>query len=340
MLKSFYPFGAVLLFLCGCGGSINNLPITGATKEFPCCGAENKQPISVQYLGVGGFLIRRGVHAVLTAPFYSNPGMIRVGCFLPIAANTERIEKLLPPVTGVDAILVAHSHYDHLLDIPYIAEHRARQAKIYGSKTMTHILAGANQIAKDRLVALNSKAAHFKSPGEWIWVADRTIRFMALESEHAPHFLGIKFFKGKIDQDLQHLPRTAWGFKEGQTFAFVIDFMGNDGAIDFRIYYQDAASNPPYGFPPDFNNEDVKAVDLAILCVASFSEIKNYPEGIIMNTSPHHVILGHWENFFRSPTKPFKVVPFSNAGEFIARLKSALPEKADWTMPQPLTVLQ
>lgn len=78
--------------------------------------------------------------------------------------------------------------------------------------------------------------------------ADGTIRFMAVRSEHAPHFLGIKMFSGSVDDDLEHLPRTAYGWKEGQTFAFLIHFLGSaqspTAAASFRAHLiQPCSSN-------------------------------------------------------------------------------------------------
>ena len=109
-----------------------------------------------------------------------------------------------------------------------------------------------------------------------------------------PHFclfgrrLCLKLYQGKITQPLHRLPRTAWGWKEGQTLAYLIDFMAEDKkSIDFRIHYQDAASNPPRGFPPPFvDPRDKKRVDVTILCVPGFNEVENYPEALIQKMRP------------------------------------------------------
>lgn len=64
-----------------------------------------------------------------------------------------------------------------------------------------------------------------------------------------------------------------------------------------RVQYQDAASSPPFGFVPDLPEKEQKRVDFAILCVASFWQVNNYPEGIINTMRPKNIILGHWEDF-------------------------------------------
>ena len=60
----------------------------------------------------------------------------------------------------------------------------------------------------------------------------------------------------------------------------LIDFLNPDGKIAFRIYYQDTASSPGMGYIPDFDPVDQAPVDVAILCVGSFSQVKDHPEHI------------------------------------------------------------
>lgn len=265
-----------------------------------------------------------------------------------IKSDPSRIERFIAPLKDsmkdVGAILVAHSHYDHLMDIPYIAKVWAANAKIYGSLTMTHILASA--LPSERLESLNHAAASFTSPGKWFYVDGGRIRFMAIRSEHAPHFLGIKFFKGEYSADLKELPQRASEWLEGKTFTFLIDFMGEGPKkeAEFRIFYQDAASNPPSGFPPPFAEvEDQKRIDVAILCVAGFEQVRNYPESIIRRLSPRFVVLVHWEDFFSplpSNPKDIRTVPGSDIEEFVERLAVVMPADAKLEMPFPGAWLQ
>jgi L-ascorbate metabolism protein UlaG (beta-lactamase superfamily) len=238
----------------------------------------------------------------------------------------------------VKAILVGHAHYDHLMSVPFIARERAPEARVYGSKTMAHLLAG--EPFRDRLVAVDGDSGSWRRPGRWLPVEGTRIRLMALHSEHASHFLGIKVFKGKLATDRDALARSAFGWKEGQTYAFLIDFLAEtEERPVFRIHYQDAASTPPYGFPPPL--DDGVPVDVAIVNVAAFGEAEDYPEGIVRELQPRHVILSHWEDFFRSPERKRKVVRATSFEAFRTRLESALPEWRErtpaaerrWTLP-------
>src|SRR5689334_18174313 len=108
--------------------------------------------VSVTYLGVGGFLIVWQGRSILTGPSFTNPRADSVapsafyffrGSAPPIHANPELIDRLLPAsADNASMILVGHGHYDHLLDVPYIATRRARDAQILGGPSVGHMLMG------------------------------------------------------------------------------------------------------------------------------------------------------------------------------------------------------
>ena len=154
-------------------------------------------------------------------------------------------------------------------------------------------------------------------PGKWFYNEAKTIRFMALRSEHAPHFKSIKLYCGEVTKPKKHLPKTAWGWKEGQTLAFVIDFLTGTN-IDYRVFYNDSAFNSPrFGGLPTFAEDDRHEIDVDILCLASSGFVKNYPEYVIRNHKPKNVVVAHWESFFRSAAFEPRVVPLTEADDFI-----------------------
>lgn len=322
-----------LVWCCACSGSIRGLPVDFDRGEGPA-------EFQCSYLGAGGFLIRSREAALLTAPFFSNPPLWRVLCGR-IAADPAQIDQALQPLQGplrkVEAIMVGHAHYDHLMDLPYLAAHYAPRARVYGSQTAVHILAAA--IEPQRLVPVEDQAGTSQQPGQWQRVSGDRIRFMALRSAHAPHFWGLKFFGGSYDTDLRALPTRASGWREGQTLSYLIDFLGPEGQVEFRIYYQDAASTPPAGFPPTFDQTaDQHRVDVAILCASGFEQVENYPEGIVQYLKPRALIIAHWENFF-SPlpqdSSQLHTVPRLDLQKFLHRLKRVLPPDARIDLPAP-----
>lgn len=291
--------------------------------------------VDITYLGAGGLSIRRGPDHVLTAPFFSNPGLWRV-LFGHIRPDPGRFPPHLDRLTrDVQAVLVGHAHYDHLMDLPLIARGLPESAVIYGSETVAHILAAAGNLPA-RVEALNARAGDATRAGAWLTVGAGRVRVMALRSGHAPHFLGIRAFDGVYTEDLARLPGRARGWKMGLPLSFVIDFLDpRTRAPLFRIYYQDTATEAPEGFPPPL--DDGKGFDLAILCVASFSKVKDHPEAIVGALQPRSVVLAHWENFFQPLTEPPRPVIGTNPRRFIKRLERVLPDGSDYRMPDPGT---
>ena len=82
----------------------------------------NPRGVKITYLGTGGFLIERGQSAILTAPFFSNNSLSRVGLWN-LKVKESTISRYIPNLKNVQAILVGHAHYDHLLDITLLLPH-------------------------------------------------------------------------------------------------------------------------------------------------------------------------------------------------------------------------
>ncbi len=319
---------AVSVTLSACAGILG-------TKDPPrgdvgCCQAT--EGLEIRYLGTGGWLLRFEDSVVLTAPFYTNSGLSEA-VFGPIRSDTALVGDSLPDVSEADAILVGHAHYDHLLDVPYVARVRARRATIYGSRTTKNILAGDPDLLPERVVALNELAGTSASPGVWVPVPDSRVRIMALESGHAPHFQGIELYVGTVDEPLSALPDRAEGWVGGQTLAFLIDFLDASGQVAFRVHYQDSAASAPLGLIPELPVDQRAPVDVAILCTPSFSEVRDYPEAIILNTRPRVALLGHWENFFEAPGAKPRSVFLTDVEEFQSRLERVLPNTSVWRLP-------
>lgn len=319
--------------LAACAGSVRHLHPFDDLRSIDCA-SPTDEAVEITYLGTAGMLLRRGDDAIMTAPFFSNPNMFRVG-LLPISPDCKRIEAGLARVnvTDVKAILVGHAHYDHLMDTLWVAKHKTPEAHLYGSDTMVNI--ACSKLPHDRLHSLQHCAGDWWNSGDWAPIIPGRVRVMALLSEHAPHIAGsITLFGGEVEPHTCRTPWTAWGWKEGQTLAYLIDFLdGNDG-IALRIHVQDSASNPPYGFPPPAVLAE-HPVDVSILCVASFDQVSGYPEQLMRYLNPRQVVLTHWDNFFRSQACTLSAVPFLDTRAFAARITASLPAGAQWHTPKP-----
>ena len=325
-------------------------------QTYGCAGrvCPDSDQVTVTYLGVSGFLIAYRGRTLLTAPMFSNPPITDVAPEKTypfwraptIRPDTQLIERLLPAAAdSASMILVGHSHYDHLLDVPYIATHRATSARIYGTPTMKHILMGDPRLRADRARVQDldgSALGTAKRAGTWYYDRDSSFRIMALVADHAPTFralrLSITFAKGTLDRDLDTLPRTAESWPLGETYTYLIDVLRR-GSTDpvFRIYYQDAPNTAPKGFPPPLERQ----VDLALLCLPTSRNVQPpAPDSLLSVLAPRYVVASHWESFFRPQIYPLLLNPESHMNAFIGSLNRKLPRTSQWVIPSPRTVLR
>jgi len=168
---------------------------------------------------------------------------------------------------------------------------------------------------------------------------------LAIESEHSPHWWIFKLMTGRYTVDRTSLPRTAGGWKEGQTYAYLVDFLDpQTGRVDFRIHFQDAASREGYGAVPEAAKVDHPRVDLAITCVGAHASVADYPKPILRNAEPRHIVLGHWEDFFgnqqcREEKDPEPLVArLARPTEFLSLVKESAGDVPQF-MPIPYSTL-
>jgi hypothetical protein len=327
-------------------------------KKPPCPPSPQPEPTAdqaaVRYLGAGGLYVEWQGTALLLSPFFSNPGVLRAQ-FGRLSSDAEAVRRGLGAMdlSRVRAIAAGHSHYDHLADLPGVAETYAPAARIYVNQAGFNALAPLPPLA-GRVVSLEGEEGR-----DWIWLRDADenrmpIRFRKVESEHAPQFFHYRYAAGPIDpawtEDWQH--RHLRDLHAGTTFAFVIDLMSQDlETVRFRMYYQDAA-NPEGKGLPSFEGMGEHGFDLAVLCMASYQFVRHHPESIIGGLHPRHVLVTHYEDFFRDTRKPVRFVfPLSNgaADRFLRRLNHSMagpdlqapdgivcgPSTPGWTMPMP-----
>ncbi len=318
------------------------------------CGGADSQ-VEVTYLGVSGLLVRYDGGALMTAPFFSNPSVEKVALStvrIPgrrgysIRPDTALIDRFLPrSADAASAILVGHGHYDHLMDVAHIANSRAKAATIYGGPTVRHMLMGDSGLATrggSRVVAIRARqSGTINRIGDWTYTSDGNFRFMALIANHGPMLrqfgLDYHFAGGRLFSDMAEMPRSAWDWKLGEPYAFLIDVLARgDSTPRFRIYYQDAPSSPPWGFPPRAVLDE-RGVDLAIICAATTTYVGGAPDQLIRHIAPRHVMVTHWESFFRRGTLGVHSGQAANLDKFTKLLERSLPANASWAMPAPQT---
>lgn len=308
----------------------------GVFRPFIEAAVVPPKPLTVEFLGVGGFLITRGDEQVMTPPLFTRPSLIAVNTGQEARSDVTAISARFPTarVKGLKAIFSGHAHYDHLIDAP-AAQRNAPKPWLYGNASMKNLLSALSPsrpagcpargptevtLEPERVVAFDApgastvdyrlcpaqKPAGAPLEGTWVRVPNSHIRVMALCSEHPDQFGPIHFAPGDVEQPQCELPARPDAWKEGRTLSYLIDFL--DPATDaptMRVYYQDSPGNDPVGYaPPELLAQ--KRVDIALLCVGSYNQVpREEPTRTLGAMAPRFALGHHWEDFFR----PFEASP-------------------------------
>jgi hypothetical protein len=264
--------------------------------------------VRVTFLGVGGVIVRWQGAAIMAAPFYSNPTLAEIA-FSEAHTDRQLVDALMrQDVSDVRAILAGHSHYDHLMDVPYLALFKATRADVVGNNEMVKLLQPLRHELQARtppndVVSLEPDRS-YEVPGH-------DIRVRAIPSEHSPQ-IGprlegvlswlvplpeVTLWRGEHEEALDRIPERVGQWPAGTTLAFVIELLEpGTSNVAFRIYYQDSPTRKPYGYPPPAT--DTLRYDLAILCMGGATEFRSFPADIVAHLDPRFVMGTHWEDFF------------------------------------------
>ena len=258
--------------------------------------------LQIKYYSVGCFLVTYKGISFLSDPFWSHPSFWTV-TFGKTVPNPKVVQPYLAELSSVHAVLVGHTHYDHVLDLPLLNSYLAADAHIIGSKTLIHTFA---QTPIDYpFIAVNNKQATAQTQGTFIYLAQKRIRILPIQSSHPPHVGKIHLYKKKLDVDRKTPPNRSWDYQEGITLAFLIDFLDAQHNIQKRVYLQTSSQGYPSGsFPHAIRAEH--PIDVALLGIdCATIKYENKPS-IIDFLQPKAVIFCHWEDFFRRKDQPPK----------------------------------
>ncbi len=305
--------------------------------------------VEVRALGGAGWAVSHGRDVLLTAPLFSNPALLDVGLGT-IAPDRARADCGLEPIRGLRprALLVGHGHHDHLLDVPYVWQEMGRPW-ILANRSATSLLAATP--AGATALELESVAAGYDDDDPdagWRCIgrgyqqlpwACRTpaaargaaFRVLALVSQHSPQIEGHELYaSGTYGHALRTVPSRACDWRPGQTLAWLIDVLDDDGRTVFRVHYSDSPHRDACGMLPrrlDAGQEAIRAVDLALLTGGGVGTwLGAYPDELRENARPGHVLTGHWEWFFESNCGNTEPRALDGVEAFVTHLRRSDPE--------------
>jgi len=298
----FVALGAVSVFalaVAWLAWALNSRPSLEAYRRYVITGSERSGQTSgvrVVFLGVCTLLIDDGETAIMTDGFFTRPGLLRLaGRIRPdqplIARSLERLG-----VRSLAAVIPAHSHYDHALDSPVVAEQTG--AMLVGSASTANIGRGYG-LPEDRIKTV--------IPGEPL--AFGSFRVTFLESVHSPH----AFYPGDIKSPVVP-PARPGDYKVGDCYSVLIEHGGR------TMLVQGSA-----GFVPGALQG--RHADTVFLGVATLGKLgaayqDAYWREVVQATGARRIVLVHWDDFWKPLDEPLVPMPrlmdnFDNTMRFL-----------------------
>ncbi|NOY00591.1 MAG: MBL fold metallo-hydrolase [Verrucomicrobia bacterium] len=250
--------------------------------------APKRNEVQITYLGTNGYLIRSHDTSIVVDPFFSRISLGKTllnSPYSPSPSLISKYTKLAAFPSHIDAWLITHSHFDHLIDVPPLQKQFA--GKIVTSQTGKFLC----QAAAPEILPTDIFAAR---PGKRYRIGNATIHVMPSKHDRV---LGQIPFPGLIFEALADPPKRPKDWKVGTPLAFLIEIAGK------KIYVD---SGGMLGHLPQANN-----VDLAILGVAVGDGQKRFAEAV-RALNPRYIIPSHQDNFFIPLDRGFRFASTSN----------------------------
>lgn len=218
--------------------------------------------LTFRWLGVAGVELRADGQRLAIDPFFTRPSL--KGLLVPVQSDAHLVSKSLP---ACDHVLVTHSHWDHLMDVPAVVRHSG--AKAYGSANTCRIL---------RMQGVPESQVQEIKIGEQLSLG--TFNVQVIEGRHSPIPFGW-VFNGSLQVGLKP-PLRLQDYRMDCCLGYLIHITSERVLV--------CAAHPQ---PADI-----------LFTVAQ--EPQEYYRRLFEGVKPHTIVPIHWDNFLRSLSKPLQ----------------------------------
>lgn len=258
------------------------------SDRFTVPAAKPDAPLAVTWMGVSTLLLDDGSSAIMTDGYFSRPSMARLA-LRTVAPSTARVDGCLSraKVGRLDAVIPVHTHIDHAMDAPLVAERTG--AQLVGGESAANVGRGYG-LPEDRLVVA--------VPGEPIRLGNFDITL--IESHHCPP----DRYPGVISAPVVP-PVKVSAYRCGEAWSTLVHHRPSDR----RLLIQGSA-----GFVKGAltgQRADVMYFGVGQLGLQPESYLVDYWTETVRAVGARRVVLIHWDDFFRPLSKPLRALPYA-----------------------------
>lgn len=243
--------------------------------------------VKVTFLGTSSLLFDDGNTQLMIDGFISRPPLLKMLPFSNVKTDTNTVNKVFNKI-GIDnnklqGLFIAHTHYDHALDLAYIAKQTGTH--VYGSESAINIGLGNGINTKQMSIYEVNKAMQF---------GDFTVT--VLQSKHSPTFDEGEKIKEPLKQ-----PAKALDYHEDSSYDFLITHHHKTFFVKPSANYIEGAL--------DGIRADVLFLGIGVLGAQDQDFQNMYYEQTVQKVHPKLIIPIHWDDFNKPLTDTLEALP-------------------------------
>lgn len=258
--------------------------LTPYADRFQVAALPKAGSLRAAFAGTSTLHFSTGDASILIDGFFTRPGLIRVatGKIAPDPVAIERGLKRLG-VDGIDAIACVHSHFDHAMDAPLIAQ--LKNADILGSESTANLARGVD-LRPEQIVVVGDAPLTY---------GDVTLSFV--DSIHSP---GDRI-PGTVDKPFP-TPASYKAWKTGACYSIFLDHADRTVLVHASTNFLPGAL--------DGRHADVIYLGSAMLGKLGEQFFDDYWGEVVRSTGARRVIPVHWDNFFKPAKSSLSALPY------------------------------
>ncbi len=254
-----------------------------------------RKEMAIRWYGTAAFVVRTAKATIVIDPYFTRDPLRKL-----LFSKARPRPEEWPPLPMPHAILVGHSHFDHLLDGPALASQTG--ATLYGSDDTLRV-ARAEGTPESLLRPIKG--------GDRLVAGDMEIEVAA--SRHSD--MATQWLVAGAIAASPSVPMSILSYKAGAVFDFLIYWRGR------TIAHIDSAQ---------IVDENVAGhhADVALLAISGWTWTPKYFERVAKALEPDAIIPMHHDDFFRPYKEGFVEGPVAKLGKAYGEIRKTMPETA------------